>query len=320
MKVFRLPLQWRRKGRMKKQGEIFNKLMVMRDSLLTTERYNFKNALERLDNLQYPRRKPVILQDWFSKQTKKAKLLNMANYQSVTKARLPSSYRITKVQQKNMIVKSSVSSCQHRMRKSKKKHNISPLTDCQMAHITLQLKDSSSSFFPNVILSPDHLASIPNIGRRASLTYENRYRAIASRSENQVTPRVKNASKKYTKPYLTCTKHNMVSSGGTIPKHNLKFNNNPDGTDVSKDTHAKKEPDAGSGHLIPPVNSRMETASSLKTPIIVLDDSYLGNGDSGSCSEVGGRKLSQAMQQLLNSHSKFEELEKELNSLVLSIK
>ena len=282
-----------------KQAHYFVQIRKLQDELINREQHNLINAMERLKQLTYPRKRPVIrnvdVLDPPSAQQFPVRNLNLrkeAKHKALPAKEKP---ELSPVSGKPLISK-------RKDRKLDHYHHffVMPplLTDRDIAKIVHHANATFPSEPSTYLLQP-HLPSIPNVGRKTNFMVDNRLKLLTLaesefpeegsvsgtrkhlHSEKSQSRKRTPKSKSNSDDNDNASKENLCKKGGNF----LTFDVDPnDPTLFSHCVEDKKEEEQYETTPLPPPNSRPSSTKS-KSSQVLLEVATQGNAQSESLKE-----------------------------------
>ena len=195
------------------------------------------------------------------------------------------------------------------------------LKNDQIAQIAVNLQDLDLEKSYDLVRDPSHLPSIPTVGHRVPVTYENRFRAMTSEFEFREVGRVnKETSKSSDKTKQRNTAPTSLSNERLQEKKSgdrISFDVDPDDKDVFKHLHMDEKEISPFSPIppIPPVNSRMTSSPAIPKIVLAEMDATDIEKDNteGSSRDFGA--LNNAMQKFVCAQSDLQQLKEEVTGI-----
>ena len=194
------------------------------------------------------------------------------------------------------------------------------LKDDQIAQIAVNLHDLDLEKSYDLVRDPSHLPSIPTVGHRVPVTYENRFRAMTSEFEfrevGRVNKQTSKSSDKAKQRNVAPTSLSNERLQGKKSGERISFDVDPDDKDVFKHLHMDEAeiPPFSPIPPIPPVNSRMTSSPGIpKIVLAEVDAADIKNNTEGSSRDLG--TLNNAMQKFVCAHSDLQQLKEEVTGI-----
>ena len=167
-----------------KQAHYFVRIQKLQQELIHHEQHNLINAMERLEQLTYPRKKPVVHTQKFLQQSSEKRTGFPAkphNLRKGGKYRMP--VKKEKVELKPLTGKPLAVEKTQREDHSQQRFDFErllriPLLSEQDVARIIATAQTISPKEPSAYLLQPHLPSIPSVGRRANLVQDNRLRLL----------------------------------------------------------------------------------------------------------------------------------------------
>eukprot|EP00112_Aurelia_sp_Birch-Aquarium-sp1_P018743 Seg452.2 transcript_id=Seg452.2/GoldUCD/mRNA.D3Y31 product="hypothetical protein" protein_id=Seg452.2/GoldUCD/D3Y31 len=194
------------------------------------------------------------------------------------------------------------------------------LKDDQMAQIAANLHDLDLEKSFDLVRDPSHLPSIPTVGHRVPVTYENRFRAMTSEFEfrepgrvNKQTSKSSDKTRQRQAPPPSLSNERMQEKKS---EEGISFDVDPKDKDVFKHLNTNRTEIGAVSPIppIPPVNSRMTSSPAVPKIVLPEVDAFDSENDTEDSSRDFGA-LNNAMQRFVCAHSDLEQLKEELTGI-----